>query len=251
MNKWIQHVKQVQAKHGCSYKDALIIAKQSYKKGGMVRRNRDLIIGPGEHVPAVPAIRVPDIPLGTQTATPFANDLLAQQVDFAHSQFIDQDLEQRAREAIQEDLNMEQELFLEAGRMYGGVSRNGFPNAWGTFIGELRRQNLTTQDVRALPSAQRRRLLRQYFDRRSTCIASGIKKKRKTLKGGVLPPPHNVLLRNRFYCWIRDNGLYNGSNSIPEIRLFVISYSMGPPERRMIIERLYEEFCQNEGILPP
>jgi hypothetical protein len=34
MNKWIQHVKQVQAKRGCSYKDALKLAKQSYKTGG-------------------------------------------------------------------------------------------------------------------------------------------------------------------------------------------------------------------------
>jgi hypothetical protein len=33
MNKWVTHVKKVQAQHGCSYKDALKIAKQTYKTG--------------------------------------------------------------------------------------------------------------------------------------------------------------------------------------------------------------------------
>jgi hypothetical protein len=33
MNKWVAHVKKVQAKHGCSYKDALKIGKQTYKPG--------------------------------------------------------------------------------------------------------------------------------------------------------------------------------------------------------------------------
>jgi len=34
MNSWIKHVKAYQAKHGCSYKEALQGAKASYKKGG-------------------------------------------------------------------------------------------------------------------------------------------------------------------------------------------------------------------------
>ena len=34
MNSWIKHVKAYQAKHGCSYKDALKGARTSYKKGG-------------------------------------------------------------------------------------------------------------------------------------------------------------------------------------------------------------------------
>lgn len=35
MNKWIQHVKEYQKKHNCSYKDALKGAKMTYnKKGG-------------------------------------------------------------------------------------------------------------------------------------------------------------------------------------------------------------------------
>jgi hypothetical protein len=31
-NKWIQHVKQIQQQHKCSYKDALKLASKSYKK---------------------------------------------------------------------------------------------------------------------------------------------------------------------------------------------------------------------------
>jgi len=33
MSEWINHVKQYQAEHGCSYKDALKCAKATYKKG--------------------------------------------------------------------------------------------------------------------------------------------------------------------------------------------------------------------------
>ena len=32
MNDWIKHVKAYQAKHGCSYKEALQKAKATYKK---------------------------------------------------------------------------------------------------------------------------------------------------------------------------------------------------------------------------
>ena len=33
MNAWISHVKAYQAKHGCSYKEALQRSKATYKKG--------------------------------------------------------------------------------------------------------------------------------------------------------------------------------------------------------------------------
>jgi hypothetical protein len=33
MNPWISHVKNYQAKHGCSYKEALQKSKATYKKG--------------------------------------------------------------------------------------------------------------------------------------------------------------------------------------------------------------------------
>ncbi len=35
MSEWINHVKQYQAEHGCSYKDALKCAKSTYKKGSI------------------------------------------------------------------------------------------------------------------------------------------------------------------------------------------------------------------------
>jgi hypothetical protein len=37
MNDWIKHVKQFQAMHGCSYKDALKGASQTYRKGSGLR----------------------------------------------------------------------------------------------------------------------------------------------------------------------------------------------------------------------
>jgi len=36
-NNWIQHVKQTQQKHNCSYKEALQLAKQTYKTGGNLK----------------------------------------------------------------------------------------------------------------------------------------------------------------------------------------------------------------------
>ena len=36
-NNWIQHVKQTQQKHNCSYKEALQLAKQTYKTGGSLK----------------------------------------------------------------------------------------------------------------------------------------------------------------------------------------------------------------------
>jgi hypothetical protein len=37
MNSWISYVKQVQKQHNCSYKEALIIASKTYKKGGSLK----------------------------------------------------------------------------------------------------------------------------------------------------------------------------------------------------------------------
>ena len=36
MNPWIAHVKQYQAEHGCSYKEAMVKSKATYKKHGQV-----------------------------------------------------------------------------------------------------------------------------------------------------------------------------------------------------------------------
>ena len=42
MNEWIKHVKEVQHKHGISYKEALKIASKSYKKGKGIEMNPEL-----------------------------------------------------------------------------------------------------------------------------------------------------------------------------------------------------------------
>jgi hypothetical protein len=185
MNKWIAHVKKVQAQHGCSYKDALKIGKQTYKTGGMIRRNRDLILAPGEHVPPAQAMPVhqPVIPLGIEPAIR-RTDLPLHQIPRATAQFIDPHLQREAREIIREEedqrhiaAQMGGELFLEAGQIYGSIIAPGFEATWQRFTDDLERENLTEQEVRALPTAQRRRLLRRYFQR-PTCVASGIKRKK-------------------------------------------------------------------------
>ena len=42
MNEWIKYVKEVQHKHGISYKQALKIASKSYKKGKGIEMNPEL-----------------------------------------------------------------------------------------------------------------------------------------------------------------------------------------------------------------
>jgi hypothetical protein len=50
MNSWIKHVKAYQAKHGCSYKEALQGARTSYKKGGGIMSQEPVMRTWGDHL---------------------------------------------------------------------------------------------------------------------------------------------------------------------------------------------------------
>lgn len=42
-NGWIEHVKQYQQSHGCSYREAMSKAKDSYKNGGSIVRPQGMV----------------------------------------------------------------------------------------------------------------------------------------------------------------------------------------------------------------